>query len=122
MLYEQRIKDDIKNSLNEFADYAEAGLKEDDGTAVSWVGTVYGTENVYRLTFIHISGDPAGVRTIMLRLYRKGTDREYSQFDFKGTLAELINYIRTPLYNLDNYYERIMKMSAKCDDYWEENG
>ena len=116
-----KTKAEIERLLECYADYAEKGIKEDDGTDLSGYGEVYGTQNYFKLTFTHISGDPAGVRTLILKVIRKNTDREYSQFDFKGTGEEIIEYIRKPVYSSDDFLRRIKNMSDKCDDYWSEN-
>ncbi|MBR4909950.1 MAG: hypothetical protein IKZ47_01340 [Clostridia bacterium] len=122
MIDEKKTKEAIRQLMNSYADYAEKGIKEDDSTAISGAGKIEGTDNFFKLSFVHISGDPAGVRTLMLKVIRQNTDREYSQFDFKGTSEEIIEYIRKPVYSCDDFYNRIKRMSDKCDDYWEENG
>lgn len=53
-----------------------------------------------------------------ISVYKNGTDREYSQFDFVGTNEEFIEYVRKPVYDYKKFYERIMMMSDKADDYY----
>ena len=76
---------------------------------------VYGTENegVMNLKY----NAPGQVR-LQLGIYRKGTDRLYSNFFPAMAAEEMIRYLRDPAAHQE-WIEQIKHLSASVDDYWD---
>ena len=114
---EGKIKDFICKAMTDIADKVEAGEKKKDIDLAAYLA-LYSTDNGCRIAYTHINGDPSDVFTLTITVHKRGTDIVFSQFDFVGTNEEFIEYVRKPIYNLESFYERVMKMSDKADDYY----
>ena len=60
---------------------------------------------------------PGQVR-LQLGIYRKGTDRLYSNFMPARTAEEMIRYLRDPAAHQE-WLEQIAHLSEKVDEYWD---
>lgn len=107
----------IIEAMSWLADAVENGEKRKDGDLAVYL-EVCGTNNTSRIAYTHISGDPPNVFTLTIGVYRNGSDRIYSQYDFVGTNEEFYEYVRKPVYEYRKFYERIMSMSDRSDEYW----
>ena len=76
---------------------------------------VYGTENegMMKLTY----NAPGEVR-LQLGIYRKGTDRLYSNFMPALGTEEMIRYLQDPAVHQE-WLEQIKHLSDSVDDYWD---
>lgn len=76
---------------------------------------VYGTENegMMKLTY----EAPDKVR-LQLGIYRKGTDRLYSNFMPARSAEEMIRYLKDPATHQE-WLEQIQHLSDSVDDYWD---
>lgn len=108
----------IQQAMSGLADDLESGLKQKEADLAAYL-EVCSTGNTCRLGLTHINGDPDDVLTLTIGVHKNGTDRVYSQFDFVGTIEEFIEYVRKPIYDYDNFYERIMVLSDKADAYYD---
>jgi len=76
---------------------------------------VIGTKNEGRLQLTYQA--PGQVR-LQLAVYRKGTNRLYSNFMPAATAEEMIRYLRDPATHLE-WLEQIAHLSDSVDDYWD---
>lgn len=111
----------IKEAMSWLADAVENGEKKDGYDLAAYV-EICGTENSCRIAYTHISGDPPDIFTLTLNVYYNGgSDRMYTQYDFMGTNEQFYEYVRKPIYDYKKFYERIMDMSNRLDDYLKFN-
>lgn len=95
----------------------EAG-KKTEGIDLAAYLELCSTDNGCRIAYTHINGDPDDVFTLTITVRKRYTDRDFTQFDFTGTNREFIEYVRKPVYDYNEFYDRIMTMSDKADDYY----
>ena len=76
---------------------------------------VYGTENEGMMNLKYNA--PGEVR-LQLGIYRKGTDRLYSNFLPAMPADEMIGYLRETASHQE-WMEQIKHLSDRVDDYWE---
>ena len=76
---------------------------------------VYGTENEGMMNMKYNA--PGEVR-LQLGIYRKGTDRLYSNFFSAMPAEEMLRYLRDPA-SRQEWMEQIRHLSNRVDDYWE---
>lgn len=112
-----KIKNYIQQAMSGLAEDLEAGMKQKGSDLATYL-EVCSTGNTCRLGLTHMNGDPNEVLTLTIGVHKNGTDRVYSQYDFVGTHEEFMKYVRKPIYNLEDFYNRIMTMSDKADDYY----
>ena len=99
------------------ADAVEAGNKPEDIDLAAYL-ELCSTDNGCRIAYTHINGDPDEVFTLTITVRKRHTDRDFTQFDFVGTSDEFIEYVSKPVYDHNEYYDRIMIMSDKADEYY----
>ena len=114
---EAKIKRYIQNAMSCLADAVEAGNKPEDIDLAAYL-ELCSTDNGCRIAYTHINGDPDEVFTLTITVRKRHTDRDFTQFDFVGTSDEFIEYVRKPVYDYNEYYDRIMIMSDKADEYY----
>lgn len=76
---------------------------------------VYGTQNEGMMKLAYNA--PGEVR-LQLGIYRKGTDRLYSNFLPVAAQEEMILYLRDPASHQE-WLEQIKHLSDSVDDYWD---
>lgn len=76
---------------------------------------VYGTQNEGMMKLAYKA--PGEVQ-LQLGIYRKGTDRLYSNFLPAAPLEEMICYLRDPSSHRE-WLEQIAHLSEKVDDFWD---
>ena len=102
--------------MNYIADGVENGGLE-NGCDFSAYVEICGTENTGRIACTHMSSDPTDVITLTLGVYGGESDRVYTQYDFIGTKEEFYEYVRKPIYDYNKFYERLVHMSDRLNDY-----
>lgn len=118
---EEKTQKYIRKAMNWLADAVENGEKKDDGDLAAYV-EICGTENTCRIAYTHMYSDPPDFFTLTFNVYYNGgSDRMYSQYDFMGTNEEFYEYVRKPIYDCKKFYERIIGMSDRLDDYLRNN-
>lgn len=111
----------IRQAMSWLADAVENGEKKDGSDLAAYI-EICGTDNSCRIAYTHISGDPPDIFTLTLSVYYNGgSDRMYSQYDFMGTNEQFYEYVRKPIYDYKKFYERIMDMSNRLDNYLKYN-
>lgn len=114
---ETKTKRYIQNAMSGLANDIEAGKKEDGVDLAAYI-EICPTDNICRIAYTHISGDPSDIFTLTITVRKRYTDRDFTKFDFVGTNAEFIEYVRKPIYVYNEFYDRIMTMSDKADEYY----
>ena len=76
--------------------------------------TIPGTNCIFEFKIQHFYGDPPEMRTLTIDVRERSSDRIYSQFDFEGTEAEFIEYVRKPGYDCDDFYKRIIHLADRA--------
>lgn len=79
-----------------------------------------GTENSCVIKYTGLSTGAKDDMNIVIGVYRNGTDREFSVFDFKGSDSEFVEYVKGSAYSIERYYKDICSLSEACDDYWND--
>lgn len=114
---EEKTQKYIQEAMSWLADSVENGEKKEGYDLAAYV-EICGTENSCRIAYTHITGDSPDIFTLTLDVYYNGgSDRMYSQYDFMGTNEQFYEYVRKPVYDHKKFYERIMDLSNKLDDY-----
>lgn len=103
--------------MSALADDVEAGYKQ-EGIDLAAYPELCSTDNGCRIAYTHINGDPDDVFTLTITVRKRNTDRDFTQFDFTGTNDQFIEYVRKPVYDYNEFYDRIMTMSDKADEYY----
>lgn len=114
---EAKINRYIQNAMSALADGVEAGNKP-EGIDLAAYLELCSTDNGCRIAYTHINGDPEDVFTLTITVRKRHKDRDFTQFDFVGTNEEFIEYVRKPVYDYNEFYDRIMTMSDKADKYY----
>lgn len=114
---EAKIKRYIKNAMSCLVKGVEIGKKQ-DGIDLAAYFELCSTDNGCRIAYTHINSDPADVFTLTITVRKRNTDRDFTQFDFVGTNGQFIEYVRKPVYDHNELYDRIMTMSDKADEYY----
>ena len=76
---------------------------------------VYGTENEGMMKLTYKAPGKVGLQ---LGIYRKGTDRLYSNFFPSATAEEMVRYLRNPASHQE-WLEQIKHLSDSVNDYWD---
>lgn len=114
---EKKIKKYIQNAMSSLAKGVKEGEKP-EGIDLAAYLELCSTGNGCRIAYTHINGDPDDIFTLTITVRKRNTDRDFTQFDFTGTNEEFIEYVRKPVYDINELYDRIMKMSDKADEYY----
>lgn len=87
-------------------------------TAV-YIGIPEEKNNFCRLTYSCFNSDKKDILTLSVGVIRKGEDALFESFYFNGTEKEFIDYVRKPSYDCKALTEHLIKLSDKCNKYYE---
>ena len=118
-----KAKEILKKALHSteqaVVDYVNENMAEEG----RFEGFAYGfdlpfTENHMKYQFMADALSPEKSRRIAVGVFREGTDRLTSHYVFKGTKAEIIDFLKSEE-GKEQIYASVIELSDKTDDYWD---